>query len=145
MYLKAAIGAVLVTSIARFSSRKETVVEKHNKMYSPEMLVKLLQEKHISQQPVFVHAEIAGIGCEVFYNPRDYTVAVEAPLPVMTDDMEPQEPIFKKYIRQQSFSMTFYKIVNDIAVAIDKDWREYDELINKEVREMIIASKNEEA
>lgn len=113
-------------------------------MYSPEQLVKLLQKAHIAQQSLHVHSEIAGIGCEVVYNPKNRTVVVEAPLPVMDDGMEPQDPIWKEYIGVQSYSNNFPKIINNIAVAIDADWREYDEMINREARDMIIASKNEQ-
>ena len=133
------------TSIARFSSRKDIAVKNNSKVYSPEQLVKALQNAHIAQQALHVYSELAGIGCEVKYDHRNHTVSVEAPLPVMTDGMEPEEPIYKMYVCQQSFSTTFYKIINDIATQIDSDWRMYDEMINQEVREMIIASKNEEA
>ena len=120
-------------------------MEDNSKMNSPEVLVKLLQEAHVAKKSTIIRTELAGIDCEVAYDHRDYTVSVEAPLPVMTDGMEPEEPIYKMYIRQHSLKMTFFKIINDIAVEIDSDWREYDELINKESRQMIIASKNEEA
>jgi len=120
-------------------------VKNNSKMYSPEQLVKLLQKAHIAQQPLHAHSELAGIGCEVVYNPQNRTVVVEAPLPVMDDGMEPQDPIWKEYIGIQSYSNNFPKIINNIAVAIDADWREYDEMINREARNMIIASKNEEA
>ena len=145
MYSETVIGTVLRTSIASLASRKDIAVENNSKMYSPEMLVKLLQKAHIAQKSTIIRTELAGIGCEVRYDHRNHTVMVEAPLPVMDDGMEPQDPIWKIYTRQQSFSMTFYKIINDIATQIDSDWRMYDEMINQEVREMIIASKNEEA
>ncbi len=119
-------------------------MKNNSKVYSPEQLVKLLQKAHIAQQSLHVHSEIAGIGCEVVYNPKNRTVVVEAPLPVMDDGMEPQDPIWKEYIGVQSYSNNFPKIINNIAVAIDADWREYDEMINREARDMIIASKNEQ-
>ena len=125
------------TSIARFSSRKDIAVKNNSKVYSPEQLVKLLQKAHIAQQSLHVWSEIAGIGCEVVYNPQNRTVVVEAPLPVMTNDMEPQEPIMREYIGIQSYSNNIPKIIRDIAVAIDADWREYDEMINREVDAMI--------
>lgn len=111
------------------------------------MLVRLLQKAHIAQKSTIIRTELAGIGCEVRYDHRNQTVTVEAPLPVMDDGMEPQDPIWKEYIAIQSFSNNFPKIINNIAVAIDADWREYDEMINREAREMINreASKNDEA
>ena len=137
MYSKTVIGTVLHTSIARFSSRKDIAVKNNSKVYSPEQLVKLLQKAHIAQQALHVWSEIAGIGCEVVYNPQNRTVVVEAPLPVMTNDMEPQEPIMREYIGIQSYSNNIPKIISNIAVAIDADWREYDEMINREVDAMI--------